>query len=98
VAPLQALEVGKLRKRIGDFDKKQSDFRDNFKTIRFFKFPCRRPYHYLQMSNDMIDQMEADMKTLQARISFYTIHCISRIQSFFHPFRTILQHVKHFHF
>ncbi len=59
------MEVGKLRKRIGDFDKKQSEFRDNFKTIRFFKFACRRPYHYLQMSNDMIDQMEADMKMLQ---------------------------------
>ena len=59
------MEVGKLRKRIADFDKKQSEFRDNFKKIRFFKFGCRRPYHYLQMSNDMIDQMEADMKTLQ---------------------------------
>ena len=65
VAPLQALEVGKLRKRIGDFDKKQTEFRENFKTIRFFKFACRRPYHYLQMANDMIDRMEADMKTLQ---------------------------------
>ena len=59
------MEVGKLRKRIADFDKMQTEFRDNFKKIRFFKFGCRRPYHYLQMSNDMIDQMEADMKTLQ---------------------------------
>lgn len=59
------MEVGKLRKRIGDFDKKQTEFRENFKTIRFFKFACRRPYHYLQMANDMIDHMEADMKTLQ---------------------------------
>jgi len=62
---LQALEVGKLRKRIGDFDKKQSDFRENFKIIRFFKFSCKRPYHLLQMSNDMIDRMELDMKKLQ---------------------------------
>lgn len=70
MAPLQAMEVGKLRKRISDFDKKQSEFRENFKTIRFFKFACRRPYHYLQMSNDMIDQMEVDMNTLQVRQKF----------------------------
>ena len=59
------IEVGKLRKRIGNFDNTQSEFRERFKTIQFFKFSCKRPYHFLQLSNDMIDQMEADMKKLQ---------------------------------
>ncbi len=34
VSPLQAMEVGKLKKRISDFENKQVEFRKSFQRMR----------------------------------------------------------------
>ena len=47
MAPLQAMEVGKLKKRITDFDGKQIEFRKSFVKMRFFTFKCKKPYDFL---------------------------------------------------
>ncbi len=35
VSPLQTMEVGKLKKRIGDFEQKQVEFRKSFQKMRY---------------------------------------------------------------
>ena len=71
MAPLQALEVGKLKKRISDFENKQQEFRKSFQKMRFYQFKCRQPYELLAEANGMIDAMEVEMKVL--RVSVYSI-------------------------
>jgi hypothetical protein len=70
VAPLQTLEVGKLRKKITDFESKQNEFRRDFTRMRFFRFKCRRPYEYLAQANRMIIHMEDEMLHLQVLLNF----------------------------
>ena len=65
VAPLQAIEVNKLRKKIGDFEVKQNGFRKSFRKMRFFKFKCKQPYEFLGAANGMIREQETHMKKLQ---------------------------------
>ena len=65
VAPLQAMEVGKLKKRITNFEYKQNEFRRDFCKMRFFQFKCKMPYEYLGQANAMINKMEINMKELQ---------------------------------
>ena len=71
VAPLQAMEVGKLKKRITDFDGKQIEFRRNFVKMRFFTFKCKRPYEYLCQANLLIDTMETEMRKFQVRFNTF---------------------------
>ena len=59
------MEVNKLRKKINDFEDKQSDFRKHFRKMRFFVFQCRLPYEYLEQANDLINEHERKMKQLQ---------------------------------
>ncbi len=71
VSPLQAMEVGRLKKRINDFEQKQVEFRKSFQRMRFYQFKCRQPYELLAEANGMIDGMEVEMKVLRVRkISF----------------------------
>jgi hypothetical protein len=70
VAPLQTLEVGKLRKKISDFEGKQNEFRRDFTRMRFFRFKCRRPYEYLGQANKMIINMEDEMLHLLVKKSY----------------------------
>ena len=59
------MEVHKLRKKINDFEDKQSDFRKHFRKMRFFVFQCRLPYEYLEQANNLINEHERKMKQLQ---------------------------------
>ena len=61
------MEVGKLRKKICDFEGKQNEFRRDFTRMRFFRFKCRRPYEYLAQANKMIIHMEDEMLGLLVR-------------------------------
>ena len=73
VAPLQAMEVGKLKKKISDFDFKQIDFRRSFCKMRFFKFKCKRPYEYLGETNELINDFEAQMAKLQESATLFEV-------------------------
>ena len=59
------MEVGKLKKRIADFETQQTDFRKTFNKMRFFQFKCKRPYDYLAQANVLIMEMEKDMNNFQ---------------------------------
>ena len=73
VAPLQSMEVGKLKKRLTDFDTKQNDFRKTFNKMRFFQFKCKRPYDYLAQANVLIMEMEKDMTDLQTSAVLFEV-------------------------
>ena len=73
VAPLQAMEVGKLKKRIFDFDGKQIDFRKTFSKMRFFTFKCKRPYDFLAQANVLIDEMETEMRKFQESATLFEV-------------------------
>ena len=62
---MQSMEVGKLKKRIADFETQQTDFRKTFNKMRFFQFKCKRPYDYLAQANVLIMEMEKDMNNFQ---------------------------------
>ena len=59
------MEVGKLKKRMQDFEQKEIDFRVSFQKMRFYQFKCRQPYELLAEANSMIDDMEVEMKKFQ---------------------------------
>eukprot|EP00095_Tigriopus_kingsejongensis_P007513 maker-scaffold103_size370364-snap-gene-1.20 protein:Tk07513 transcript:maker-scaffold103_size370364-snap-gene-1.20-mRNA-1 annotation:"dynein beta ciliary-like" len=61
---LQTMEVGKLKKRIQDFESKEIEFRVGFQKMRFYQFKCRQPYELLAEANGMIDAMEFETKKL----------------------------------
>ena len=73
VAPLQAMEVGKLRKKITDFDNKQIEFRRTFTKMKFFKFKCKKPYEYLGQTNKLIMDFEDQMKKLQESSTLFEV-------------------------
>ena len=76
VAPLQALEVIKLRKKIGQFDTKQADFRTKFQKMRFFKFTCKRPYEYMGQANHCILEFEKEMGKLTESSNLFEVQMI----------------------
>lgn len=63
------MEVGKLKRRITDFESKQVEFRKSFQRMRFYQFKCRQPYELLGEANGMIDVMEKEMVILRVRSS-----------------------------
>ena len=76
VAPLQALEVTKLRKKIGEFDTRQADFRTKFLKMRFFKFQCKKPYEFMGAANDMICSSELEMEKLQDSATLFEVQMV----------------------
>ena len=61
VAPLQTLEVIKLKKKTINVDKAQNEFRRTFLRTKFFKTKCTQPYEYLGYAHTMIAELEKDI-------------------------------------
>ena len=70
---MQAMEVGKLKKKISDFDNKQIEFRKTFCKMRFFKFKCKRPYEYLGQTNLLIMNFETEMVKFQDSAALFEV-------------------------
>ena len=47
VAPLQANEVANIRKKSANFDVRQFEFRENFRSIKPFRYSCENAYEHL---------------------------------------------------
>ena len=67
------MEVGKLRKKISDFDNKQLEFRRSFAKMKFFRFKCHRPYEYLGQANHLIGGFENEMQKLQESSTLFEV-------------------------
>ena len=61
VAPLQSLEVIKLKKKTQGFETTQNQFRRDFQRMKFFKLKCNQPYDYLGCANKLIADLENDI-------------------------------------
>ncbi len=61
VAPLQSLEVIKLKKKTQGFETTQNQFRRDFQRMKFFKLKCNQPYDYLGCANKLIADLEHDI-------------------------------------
>lgn len=68
------MEVGKLKRKIADFEQKQVEFRKSFQRMRFYQFKCKQPYELLSEANSMIDEMEMEMKTLQDSACLFEVN------------------------
>jgi hypothetical protein len=61
VAPLQSLEIIKLKGKTQSFEKTQNEFRKQFLRMKFFKVKCNQPYDYLYHANTIIADLEKDI-------------------------------------
>ncbi|KAG8226803.1 hypothetical protein J437_LFUL002849 [Ladona fulva] len=71
VAPLQAIEVGRIRKKIMSFDLRQQKFRELFKKAEFFKFGCVNPYQHLDQARCLIDSYGKEMDEIIEAASLF---------------------------
>ena len=67
VAPLQALEVNKLKQKTTKLDRTQNDFRRKFTRMKFFKVKCTQPYDYLFHANIVIAELEKNVEDHNVR-------------------------------
>ncbi|KAG8222097.1 hypothetical protein J437_LFUL000860, partial [Ladona fulva] len=74
VAPLQATEVTRIRKKISLFDTCQSLYREKFKKSAFLKFNCERPYALLDATNCDLQLLEGEMKKIQESASLFEVN------------------------
>ena len=61
VAPLQGMEIGKLKNRIDDYEKFQNESREKYVQMRFYFYNCKSPYEHLSRANTDIEQLEVQV-------------------------------------
>ena len=74
VAPLQAMEVANIRKRIADFDAKQNAYRENFKNYDFFLQDCAAPYKVIDDTHNEMKSMEEEYEDICSEASLFEVH------------------------
>lgn len=77
VAPLQGMEIGKLKNRIDDYEKVQRDFREQYTRKRFYFFNCKSPYEHLAEMNGKVASLEEYVEELQTQVRFYIVRTSS---------------------
>ncbi|XP_046391607.1 dynein beta chain, ciliary-like [Ischnura elegans] len=73
VAPLQAIEVGHIRKRIMSFDLRQQKLREVFRKSDIFKFGCPNPYRQLDRIQNLILSYENEMNKIMESASLFEV-------------------------
>ena len=73
VAPLQGMEIGKLKSRIEIYERTARDFRHYFCQMRFFTYNCKSPYESLTKANEELTKLENDIKDLQSEAELFEI-------------------------
>ena len=73
VAPLQGMEIGKLKNRIEEYGKEEKRFREEFKTERYYNFDCKSPYEYLGKANSEIKVLEEQVDDLQTQAVLFEV-------------------------
>ena len=73
VAPLQGMEIGKLKARIEVYERTQREFRNYFTQMRFFAFKCEAPYDTLSHANKDLMKLENAIKELQSEADLFDL-------------------------
>lgn len=73
VAPLQAAEVGCIRKKIAEFDARITYYREVFKRYDFLKYDCKNPYKLMDRTHFDIRRFENTMRDIQESGSLFEV-------------------------
>ena len=73
VAPLQGMEIGKLKSRIEVYERTQRDFRNYFTQMGFFAHKSEAPYDMLSEANHELCKLEADITELQSEAILFDL-------------------------
>lgn len=73
VAPLQALQVNAIKRRINLFEIRQQMYRDQFKKQTFFKWSCKNIYRLLDKTNSELYDLEKEMTKLQEQANLFEL-------------------------
>lgn len=74
VAPLQATEVAIIRRKCGQFDIKQHEFREDFRKTAPFSFDSTNVYERLDKANREICNMEKEMDALHESAGLFEVN------------------------
>lgn len=73
VAPLQALQVNAIKRRINLFEIRQSMYRDQFKKCPFFSSNCKTVYMLLDRTNQQLWELEEERDKLQEQANLFEL-------------------------
>lgn len=73
VAPIQAIHISKIRRRISLFDVRQTMYREIFRNKPFFVFGCTNVYKYFDKANDEVTGLEEELKNLLDQATLFDI-------------------------
>ena len=73
VAPLQGMEVGRMKEKIEDYERNQKIFRNKFTQMRFYDYTCKSPYEHLTEAFILIQELDERIKELQSQASLFEV-------------------------
>lgn len=73
VAPLQALQVNAIKRRINLFEIRQNMYRDQFKNLRFFNWDCPNVYPLLDKTNGECFELETERDKLYEQANLFEL-------------------------
>ncbi|XP_060520898.1 dynein beta chain, ciliary-like [Cylas formicarius] len=73
VAPLQALQVNAIKRRINLFEIRQSMYRDQFKILPLFNWNCQRVYRLLDKVNNELSDLEKERDKIQEQANLFEL-------------------------
>ncbi|KAA0195809.1 hypothetical protein HAZT_HAZT000174 [Hyalella azteca] len=73
LAPVKAIEVDGIKKRIVRFDSQQLAYRQKFRSYSFFRYECDLPYWRLERVNARLQRLEADAKKLHLSAQLFEV-------------------------
>ncbi|CAG2065641.1 unnamed protein product, partial [Timema podura] len=74
VAPIMAAEVTLIRKRLVLFDHTQTQFRDSFRKMDFFKYSCEDVYEKINLAQMEILELEEQMKSIVEQSTIFEVN------------------------
>ncbi|KAJ8925640.1 hypothetical protein NQ315_009485 [Exocentrus adspersus] len=89
VAPLQALQVNAIKRRINLFEIRQSMYRDQFKKLSFFLWSCTNVYQKLDKTHRELSELEAELSKLQEQSNLFEL-----VLPDFKPLRAARKEIK----
>ncbi|XP_018562388.1 dynein beta chain, ciliary-like [Anoplophora glabripennis] len=89
VAPLQAMQVNAIKRRINLFEIRQSMYRDQFKKMPFFLWSCPNVYSKLDKTNMEISELETELAKLQEQSNLFEL-----VLPDFKPLRAARKEIK----
>ncbi|UYV64230.1 DNAH9 [Cordylochernes scorpioides] len=73
LTPLLTNEANVIRRKSGQFDMRQSEFREEFIKSQAFNYDCPGAYRKIDQMHQSVSEMEAEMKELQQSASLFEV-------------------------